>query len=159
MNPMGENQTDDSPIYFYSRTDEYGDFCNFSGHGFELDGKYWLSVEHYFQAQKFAGSEHEEAIRLSRTPKQAKALGRSTRYTLRPDWETVKDSVMLRAVRKKFETHIALQERLLSTGNRPIVENARGDYYWGCGADGSGLNRLGEILITVRDELRVRTAE
>ena len=43
------------PIYFYGvRTKIYGCFSNFSPHGFELDGYWWPTNEHYFQAQKFA---------------------------------------------------------------------------------------------------------
>jgi len=147
-------QETEMPIYFYSRTDDYGDFCNFSNHGFEQDGKYWLTVEHYFQAQKFAGTDYEEIIRLSRTPKHAKELGRTTKYPIRPDWESVKDGLMTKAVRRKFETHADVRARLLSTGDEEIVENAPGDYYWGCGADGSGQNKLGKILMKVRDAIR-----
>ncbi|HKC73877.1 MAG TPA: NADAR family protein, partial [Chloroflexota bacterium] len=41
-------------IYFYStREKPYGCFSNFSPHGFELDGVWWPTSEHYFQAQKF----------------------------------------------------------------------------------------------------------
>jgi len=43
---------------------------------------------------------------------------------------------------------------LLSTGDAEIVENSPIDYYWGCGANGSGKNRLGIILMEVRDILR-----
>jgi len=147
-------------IYFYSRTDEYGDFCNFSSHGFELDGTYWRTVEHYFQAQKFAGTEHEAAIQRARTPGDAKCLGRSAKYPLRDDWEDVKDSIMHRAVTRKFETHDDIRQRLLDTDDEELVENARGDYYWGCGADGTGQNKLGKILMDVREKLRAsQTAE
>lgn len=60
------------PIYFYSTREAYGCFSNFSAHGFELEGLYWRTSEHYFQAQKFAGHpEHVEAIRLLPSPKQA----------------------------------------------------------------------------------------
>ncbi|GAB5514918.1 NADAR family protein [Rhodopirellula baltica] len=141
-------------IYFYSRTDEYGDFCNFSSHGFELDGRYWRTVEHYFQAQKFAGTEQEAEIHQARTPGDAKGLGRSTKYPLPDDWEDVKDSIMYRAVLRKFETHADIRQRLLGTGDEELVENARGDYYWGCGADGTGQNKLGRILMDVRGKLR-----
>jgi len=27
-----------------------------------MDGKVWPTSEHYFQAQKFAGTDHEEAV-------------------------------------------------------------------------------------------------
>jgi hypothetical protein len=43
---------------------------------------------------------------------------------------------------------------LLGTGDEELVENAPGDYYWGCGADGSGRNMLGRILMEVRSGLR-----
>ncbi len=142
------------PIYFYSQIDEHAYLSNFSPHGFELDGVYWPTVEHYFQAQKFAGHDHAEHIRRARTPKEAKRLGRSRAHPLRPDWETVKDDVMHRAIQRKFETHADLRERLLATGDETLIENARHDYYWGCGADGSGLNRLGTILMEIRAALR-----
>lgn len=141
-------------IRFYSRTDEFGDFCNFSSHGFELDGKYWLTVEHYFQAQKFAGTAREETIRRARTPADAKSLGNSRAFPIRADWEDVKDGIMLRAVARKFETHRHLRERLLRTQDEELIENSPADFYWGCGNDGTGQNRLGQILMEVRARLR-----
>ena len=146
-------------IYFYSTVDEYGEFSNFSRHGFELDGKYWPTSEHYFQAQKFIGTDDEyvERIRMAKTPKYAAELGRSRKYPLRADWENIKDDIMRRAVLAKFRAHEALRERLLATGDEDIVENAPGDYYWGCGADGSGKNMLGLILMEVRKTLHMET--
>ena len=142
-------------IYFYStRERPYGCFSNFSPHGFTLDGAWWPTSEHYFQAQKFAGTAHAEAIRQARTPREAARLGRDRRQPLRPDWEQVKDDVMRRAVRRKFEEHADIRAVLLATGDAVIVENAPSDYYWGCGADGSGQNKLGQILMEVRDSLR-----
>ncbi|SFE86879.1 conserved hypothetical protein, ribA/ribD-fused [Paenibacillus algorifonticola] len=49
-------------IYFYKIDDDYGCFSNFSKHGFELGNKYWMTSEHYFQAQKFVGTEYEEQV-------------------------------------------------------------------------------------------------
>jgi ribA/ribD-fused uncharacterized protein len=142
-------------VYFYStREVPYGCFSNFSAHGFELDGRWWPTSEHYFQAQKFVGTPHEEAIRLVPTPKIAANMGRERKRPLRADWEAVKDDVMRRAVRQKFERHAELREILLGTGDEEIVENAPSDYYWGCGADGSGRNMLGQILMEVRADLR-----
>ena len=144
------------PIYFYSTRDPYGCFSNFSAHGIELKGKWWPTTEHYFQAQKFAGSEHEELVRLAKTPRQAANMGRERSRPLRADWEEVKDAVMREAVRQKFLTHAGIQQILLETGDEEIVENAPGDYYWGIGADGSGKNMLGKILMELRAELRTR---
>ncbi len=130
-------------VYFYSRNDLYGNFSNFAPYGVELDGAWWPTVEHYFQAQKFHDPDYRARIRTARTPKEAAALGRSRSKPLRPDWENVKDEIMRHAVLKKFKTHAALAQQLCASGDQAIVENAPGDYYWGCGRDGSGLNRLG----------------
>ena len=144
------------PMYFYNTRGHYGCFSNFSAHGIELDGVWWPTTEHYFQAQKFAGTDtgSVESIRLARTPKQAAEMGRDRKRPLRPDWNDVKDDVMRRAVMKKFQTHASLRDILLSTGSEAIIENAPSDYYWGCGKDGSGQNMLGKILMEVRETLR-----
>lgn len=145
-------------VYFYSaREDPYGCFSNFSAHAITLDGARWPTTEHYFQAQNFAGTPHEEQVRLARTPKQAAELGRDRKRQLRPDWEQVKDDTMRRAVLAKFEQHADLSAILLATADEPIVENAPGDRYWGCGADGSGKNMLGIILEEVRAALCSRS--
>jgi ribA/ribD-fused uncharacterized protein len=145
------------PIYFYSAREEpYGCFSNFSPHPFALDGAWWPTSEHYFQAQKFAGTPRCDQIRQARSPKSAANMGRSRKYPLRPDWEQVKDSLMLQGVLKKFETHADIRAILLGTGDEEIVENAPHDYYWGCGADSSGKNKLGQTLMQVRAILRER---
>ena len=145
-------------IYFYSTRDTYGCFSNFSAHGFELDGTYWKTSEHYFQAQKFVGTPHVEAICNAKTPKDAAKMGRERTRPLRSDWEEIKEEVMRKAVLKKFQTHAEIREILLSTGDEELVENAPGDYYWGCGKDGSGKNRLGAILMEVREQLKAESS-
>lgn len=141
-------------IYFYNVNEPYGCFSNFSPHGFELGGQYWRTSEHYFQAQKFAGTEHEELIRLKASPMIAARMGRSRSRPLRPDWEQVKDDVMRAAVLAKFQAHADLRQLLLDTGDEELVERTTGDYYWGCGSKGTGMNRLGRILMEVRETLR-----
>lgn len=144
-------------IYFYSaREQPYGCFSNFSPHGFERDGVWWRTSEHYFQAQKFAGTALVERVRLAPTPMKAAEIGRARGLPLRQDWEHVKDDVMRQAVHRKFETHTDIRQILLSTGDDLIVENAPRDAYWGCGPDGNGQNKLGLILMEVRDDLRHR---
>lgn len=141
-------------IYFYKVNDEYGCFSNFSHHGFKLDGKWWMTSEHYFQAQKFHNTEYEERIRLIENPMKAAELGRNCSLPLRKDWEEVKDTIMKNAVLEKFKQNGAICEVLLATGKKKIVERTTNDYYWGCGKDGSGKNMLGTILMEVREELR-----
>jgi len=144
-------------IYFYRERDEpYGCFSNYSRHSFIIDGLPWSTVEHYFQAQKFTGTPHEDAVRLAKTPHIAKMMGNDRARPLRPDWQHVKDDIMRLAVRRKFESHPDIQEVLLSTGDAVIVEDSPHDYYWGCGANRTGRNMLGKILMETRSALRTR---
>jgi N-glycosidase YbiA len=144
-------------IYFYKVWQPFGCFSNFSPHGIEIHGIYWSTVEHYYQAQKFVGSVDAviiPVIRAATTPEEAAALGRCSSRKLRSDWDLVKTQVMREAVFKKFFTHTDIREILLNTGNEVLVENSPTDYFWGCGADNTGQNHLGKVLMSVREDLR-----
>ena len=144
---------EENVILFYSTKDAYGEFSNFAAFPIEIDDRTWPISEHYFQAQKFAGTEHEELIRNTPSPMAVARIGRDRKRPLRADWEEVKDSVMRKAVRAKFDQHPRLAAMLIATGNAEIVEHTENDAYWGDGGDGKGLNRLGEILMQVRAEM------
>lgn len=148
-----ENVFSKTTVYFYAQTDDYSEFSNFAPYGVKLEGKWWRTVEHYFQAMKFHNYDYRERIRRCSKPKDAKALGMTRKLALRPDWEEIKDQIMLGAVRCKFKTHDRPRNLLLSTEHAEIVENAPMDAYWGIGTDGNGLNKLGKILMQVRQEL------
>jgi ribA/ribD-fused uncharacterized protein len=141
-------------INFYSTTGEYGCFSNFSRHPITLKKKRWPTSEHYFQAQKFAGEPDEEEVRGAETARIAAGMGRDRKRPLRRDWEAVKERVMLDALRAKFTQHEELKAVLLGTGDAVLVEHTANDSYWGDGGDGSGKNRLGRLLMQVREELR-----
>jgi predicted NAD-dependent protein-ADP-ribosyltransferase YbiA (DUF1768 family) len=55
-------------IEFYSKTTAYHELSNFSPHGIEMEGRWYPTIEHYFQAMKFPGNEHAEKIRLAAKP-------------------------------------------------------------------------------------------
>ena len=81
-------------------------------------------------------------------------MGRDRKRPLRPDWEAVKEQVMLEVLRAKFTQHEDLKAVLLGTGDAKLVEHTEKDSYWGDGGDGSGKNRLGLLLMQLREELR-----
>jgi N-glycosidase YbiA len=58
---------------------------------------------------------------------------------------------MREGLRQKFKQNQKLLDKLLSTGDRFIVEHTVYDSYWGDGGDGSGKNRLGIILMELRE--------
>ena len=141
-------------ILFYKINGPYGEFSNFSPHEIKLNGLKWPTTEHYFQAQKFADTEHEEIIRLAKSPMIAARMGRSRERPLRADWESVKDDIMREAILAKFTQHQKLRSLLLATGEAELVEHTRNDSYWGDGGDRNGRNRLGELLMELRERLK-----
>lgn len=145
------------PILFNSQTYSYSYLSNFypSPIVSAQDGQTYPSVEHYYQAMKFEGTAHAETIRAAPTPREAKMLGASRDYPIREDWEDIKDQVMRDALVTKFGGDERLRRRLLDdTKERPLVHNAIWDEYWGTGRDGKGQNKLGVILMEIRDQLR-----
>lgn len=54
------------------------------------------------------------------------------------------------ALAAKFGEHPKLMQLLISTGNCVLIEHTSNDSYWADGGDGSGRNRLGELLMELR---------
>lgn len=140
-------------IEFYLVGEAYGEFSNFSRFRVWLAGKSWSTSEHYFQAMKFDSMADQEVIRMAATPKIAAEMGRDRKRKLREDWESIKDDVMRDVLLAKFTQHEDLRILLLSTGDCKLIEHTKNDAYWGDGGDGTGKNKLGEILMEVRSRI------
>lgn len=141
-------------IKFYRTSETYGCFSNFAPYPIVMDGLVWPTSEHYFQAQKFVGTDHAESIRLEKSPMVAARMGRDRSKPIRSDWEMVKDQVMRDAVLAKFTQNPEIGQILLDTGNSILIEHTANDSYWADGGDGSGKNMLGIILMETRDYLK-----
>ena len=141
-------------VLYLSRSDVNEPLSSFSRYGFELDGQFWPSVEHYFQGMKFEAPADREKVRLAAHPAKARRHGRSRFRKLRKDWSKVRRVIMTRAVYTKCRTHPEVAERLMATGDATLVENSQYDYFWGCGRDRRGHNTYGKVLMDVRSKLR-----
>lgn len=146
-------------IKFYRTREKYGPFSNFSRHQVELDGKVWPTSEHYYQAMKFEDEGLQERVRLCEGPGRAAEMGRDRSLPLRTDWEEAKYEVMKLVVRAKVLQHEEIYDLLMESGHEVIIEDSPIDYYWGCGHDGSGKNKLGRVLMEIRDEFRDLNAQ
>jgi len=142
------------PIHFYSKSPEYGWLSNFSDHAFVIDGIRWASVEHYYQAQKYAGTNAAERIRKAETALKARKAGQDRSLAPRTDWDEVKEDVMRTGIRAKFEQNRRIREKLIETGDEELVHQSNSDLFWGRTPEGIGDNRLGNILMEVRKSLR-----
>ncbi|MCX7046952.1 MAG: NADAR family protein [Candidatus Sumerlaeota bacterium] len=141
-------------IGFYDPEDAWGWLANYSHHQIVVRGQRWETVEHYFQAQKFAGTWREKAIQRAESPASAKEQAKMWCEEKRPDWKTIRLPIMCEAVRSKFTQHPDLGALLLATGDTLIVENAEDDRFWGRDRGGDGLNVMGVLLMALRAELR-----
>jgi hypothetical protein len=131
---------------------EYSFLSNFYTVPLVYKGLGYPSAENAFQAQKSTEEYHKFAF-THITPKEAKQLGK--RVPLRRDWERIKDTIMYEICKEKFKNK-ELRKRLLDTGSEPLKEgNYWHDTYWGVSLKtGKGLNKLGNILMQIREEIR-----
>lgn len=119
-----------------------------------FEGDIYSYSEHAYQAAKTLNKAERDRIRNTASPGAAKRMGRQV--SLRDDWDNIKDSIMLEILRNKFSDD-DLEEKLMETGDKILIEgNDFCDNYWGvCYCDkcnGMGKNKLGELLIKVREE-------
>ena len=151
--PLVSNSSNE--IRFYNRDEPYYEFTNFYPAAITVDGKLWPTSEHYFQAQKFVGTPYVEVVRKLKAPREAFQMSRDPKVSRwrRSDWESVKDDIMLKALLCKFTQYKKLQNKLLETGSKRLIEHTFNDSYWGDGGDGSGGNKLGQLLMQVRRKL------
>ena len=140
-------------IWFKSKHPTYAWLSNFSPDSFELHGTLWASVEHYYQAQKYLGTEAYTRIRSASTALKARKAGQDRSLAPRDDWDDVKLDVMRDALRAKFQQNSRLQRMLLATEHQELVHESNSDRFWGRSREGQGENRLGELLMQLRTEL------
>lgn len=133
---------------------EYRFLSNFWPAEVWFEGIAYPSVEHAYQSAKTLDMAERRRIAALAMPEEAKRAGRALKY--RADWEQVKFDVMERCVRDKFARNPRLTAKLLATGDAYLEEgNTWNDQIWGV-YQGKGENRLGKMLMKVRDELRRR---
>jgi ribA/ribD-fused uncharacterized protein len=143
-------------IKFYNRGEPYYEFTNFYPAAVIIDEQRWPSTEHYFQAQKFVGTPYLDIVRGLPSAREAFQLSRNPMVSQwrRSDWDAVKDDIMLKALRCKFAQHTDLMNLLWETGEKEIIEHTTNDSYWADGGGpGRGLNKLGKLLMQVRDDI------
>lgn len=123
------------------------------------DGRYYPTLEHAYQAAKATNVDDMKFVYWADTPADAKRRGRI--IPVRKDWEKIKDDVMLKLLRIKFE-NTEMRNRLIETAREGFEgfceDNWWHDNYWGdchCPACANipGQNKLGKMLAQVRSEI------
>jgi N-glycosidase YbiA len=158
---------EDGTIRFYKRDrPDFGFLSNFHIAPVEIEGTIWPHSEAFYQSRKSENPEYHARILQHEKASWSKYVGdsrtgdseiaaqswfRTRPEDLRTDWDQIKIEVMRVALRAKFMQHEHLRLSLIATCNAVIIEDSASDYFWGSGADGSGENWLGRLLMELRE--------
>ena len=149
--PPAQEPQSTEPITDFE-SEEFAFLSNFYLTPVIYDGLTYPSSEHAYQSAKTTDPVvRAEFTNPSMTPGQAKRRGKEVKMVA--NWEEEKDEIMHEILRSKFRDPF-LRRRLLATGDRELIEgNTWHDTYWGV-CNGKGKNRLGELLMKVREKIR-----
>lgn len=150
-------------IFFFGHTtnSEWDVFSNF----YSINNDESKTSEKFFMLGKaifFEDMESYEKIKKSKTPREAKVLGRKVKNFDDNLWEVYKIEAMMRALREKRSICPEFKEALIKTENKIIVEASPYDRIWGIGYrekealsnyDKWGQNLLGKCLMRLRKEM------
>jgi len=134
---------------------------------FEVDGRYYNCAEQFMMAEKarLFGDEETRALMMEEHgPMAIKKLGRRVRGYDDEVWRSARYEVVVKGNVAKFSQNEELQQFLIGTANKVLVEASPKDSVWGIGIDEShpdainlarwpGENLLGFALMEVRDIL------
>lgn len=153
----------DTHVYFISCW-----LSNFGDCIINYDGVIFHSSEQLYQYKK--AEYHNDRVLMqhileSTNPLDAKRLGGSIKKP-RTTWRTtgISEEVMKEVNMLKYLQNKDLRDKLIDTGDRILAECNSGDKFWGTGysvdswqvldSRNWGLNRVGEIIMEVREELK-----
>lgn len=134
----------------FTKESGYFFLSNFYPSTVRFEGKLYSSVEHAYQASKTTDEKIRELIKKSKSPGEAKKLGKS--IILRSDWNDIRLGIMESLIREKFENPF-LRPLLIQTGDAELIlGNKWNDTFWGV-CRGVGENYLGKILMKERERI------
>ena len=133
----------------------YGFLSNMHSCSVHWKGITYPSSEHAFVASKIklTGKLGPILARIGvakiKSPAEAKKFGKT--IILYPEWKEEQFEIMKDIVWAKFEQNYGLAKKLIDTGQAELIEgNTWWDLNWGM-CNGQGQNRLGQILMEIRD--------
>jgi ribA/ribD-fused uncharacterized protein len=144
----------ETTVYFYEQ--EFYCLSNFSAFRLHWCGVDFDTSEHAYHWSKFP--EHawlQQLIREARSAHEAFKMAELHAHLVRPGWLDIRLKVMWHILRAKASQHEYVRRKLLETGERLLIEDSWRDAFWGWGADQQGLNALGGLWMTIREEYRL----
>lgn len=146
---------------FLKTAEQYGGLSNMAGgYPLSINGIRILTSEALYQACRFPHlPEVQKLIIGQKSPMAAKMKSKPYRKDSRSDWDDVRVQVMRWCLRVKLVQHWEkFGDLLVSTGDKPIVEESYRDQFWGAKPTDDetlcGANVLGRLLVELREQLK-----
>lgn len=134
----------------------YAFLSNFYPQQVNYRGRLYQTSEHAYQCAKLVRTQDRDIVAQAQTPGEAKRLARKFPHHL--DFNKEKLDVMRGILDVKFKPGTAMADKLCATGSIMLYEvNWWNDLYWGVNYQLVGHNYLGQILMTIREQLRRKT--
>lgn len=158
-------------VFFWGHTGDKinkGVFSQWKPAEFVVNGITYKTAEHWMMAEKarlFQDDESLQKILKSKTPAEAKKLGRKVKNFDVKVWEEQCFEFVVQGNVHKFGQNQELLEFILSTDNKVLVEASPYDKIWGIGMNQNdvycvdplawkGKNLLGFALMEARERLK-----
>jgi ribA/ribD-fused uncharacterized protein len=144
------NRETDDTIYFFETA--YSPLCSWSAHSVYVWGRRFPTVEHAYHWRKHRDTAPDvaELIAAAHSPWMALQIEHWNKHLRTPEWGDIKVGMMRELLQAKSAQNEDVRQCLRRSGNKRLVENSPWDDFWGCGADGTGRNMLGELWMEIR---------
>ena len=136
---------------FNPRDKPFGGLSNDYNHLMQLDNKDWANVTTYIYSMLLSTPAHRQTIRSFKNLK--KIRGQFLELVEIENIEVIRNALE-KGLRVKFKKDTELSEKILATGNSPILY-ASENKLLGIGVDNKGYNLYGKYLSQMRHILRV----
>lgn len=148
-------------VIFRKTKEQFGGLSNMAaGFPIVLNGVKILTSEAIYQACRYPQSQEIQRLIIEqKSPMTAKMKSKMYLAETRDDWDYVNTRIMRWVLGIKLaQNWDSFGNLLLSTGDKPIVEESMRDKFWGAKSindeELEGANILGRLLMEIREKLR-----
>lgn len=156
-------------LYFTDNDDFYPCLSNLFPSPIKIGDITYPSAENFYQSERILSPEptkdelfYSEKI-IQSSPEEARVLGSVIEVDYveeREDWKDLREDAMLEILRAKFVQNKNCREVLMETGGKrlhlktgSVKEDEFETFYWGTGNASLGKDKLGALLMIIRQEL------
>lgn len=128
---------------------------------FKIGDNEWLSIEHYWRACRFFGTEDDfvdeiKAAKNAQIAHRRGVNGEKSNRALRPDWIDAKEDEIKKAYVAMFEAHPECLEVLKTSEATQLLLRPHTDICLGIDKNGEGENLAGKILLKLREKYNAK---